>query len=189
MAGARVIAHRGLAQATIDEIVEQAGYTKGAFYANFDSKDELFLAMLDEHFAVKTKQLEGIIGSDESDEQKARRVADVFSEQILGDKEWQRLLLEFSAHAAKDEDFRQELQTRHHRMRSRLAAAMQEAMGDDLSIPYEQVAQMASAMCQGSALEGLIEGPEASDQLLGTMLAVFFAGLRTLAREGSMRTS
>ena len=34
--------------ASIDEVAEDAGYTKGAFYANFKSKEELFLAMLDE---------------------------------------------------------------------------------------------------------------------------------------------
>ncbi|MBO0769392.1 MAG: TetR/AcrR family transcriptional regulator [Solirubrobacterales bacterium] len=184
ISGARVIAERGLAQATIDEVVEQAGYTKGAFYANFQSKDDLFLAMLDEHFAAKTKQLEAIISSDVSDEEKARLVAGVFSEEILGDKQWQRLMLAFSTHAAQDEEFRRELQKRHREMRSRLAAAMQEqarAMGEAWPIPYEQIAQMASAMTHGSALEGLIAGEEASDQLLTTMLMIFFTGLRTLA--------
>ena len=38
-------------QASIDEVAEHAGFTKGAFYANFESKEELFLALLDDHFA------------------------------------------------------------------------------------------------------------------------------------------
>ena len=41
---------RECSRASVDEVAEEAGYTKGAFYANFKSKEELFLAMLDERF-------------------------------------------------------------------------------------------------------------------------------------------
>ena len=52
---ANVFAQRGLQQASIDEVAEDAGFTKGAFYANFKSKEELFLAMLDERFAERAR--------------------------------------------------------------------------------------------------------------------------------------
>ena len=42
----KVFARRGLQQASIDEVAEDAGFTKGAFYANFKSKEELFLALI-----------------------------------------------------------------------------------------------------------------------------------------------
>jgi len=48
---ARVFSRRGLERASVDEIAEDAGFTKGAFYANFTSKEEIFLAMLDARFA------------------------------------------------------------------------------------------------------------------------------------------
>src|ERR1700679_3861070 len=48
---AKLFAQRGFRDASIDDVAEDAGFTKGAFYANFASKEELFLAMLDEHFA------------------------------------------------------------------------------------------------------------------------------------------
>ena len=56
-AAANVFSKRGLEQASIDEVAGEAGYTKGAFYANFKSKEELFLAMLDEQFAQRLEEL------------------------------------------------------------------------------------------------------------------------------------
>ena len=50
-AAAKLFSERGLEGASIDEIAEAAGYTKGAFYANFGSKEELFLVMMDEKFS------------------------------------------------------------------------------------------------------------------------------------------
>ena len=47
-AAADVFAERGFHDATLEEIVEQAGFTRGAFYSNFASKDELFLAMIED---------------------------------------------------------------------------------------------------------------------------------------------
>src|SRR4030081_2011237 len=50
-AAARVYARRGFDGATIDEVAEEAGFTKGAVYDHFGSKEKLLLALLDEHLA------------------------------------------------------------------------------------------------------------------------------------------
>ena len=42
-----VFLRRGFHGASLDEIAEEAGYTKGAVYSNFEDKDALFLAVLD----------------------------------------------------------------------------------------------------------------------------------------------
>lgn len=42
-----VFTREGYAGASIDRIAEEAGYSKGAMYSNFASKDELFFAMFD----------------------------------------------------------------------------------------------------------------------------------------------
>jgi AcrR family transcriptional regulator len=62
---AKVFALRGLQQASIDEVAEDAGFTKGAFYANFKSKEELFLAMLDERFADRLEEIERATSGEE----------------------------------------------------------------------------------------------------------------------------
>src|SRR5947208_16036405 len=73
---AKVFARRGLQQASIDEVAEDAGFTKGAFYANFKSKEELFLAMLDERFAKRIEDIEEVIAGEGTAAEKARRAGD-----------------------------------------------------------------------------------------------------------------
>jgi AcrR family transcriptional regulator len=48
---AGVFAEHGVAGATIEQISTAAGFTRGAFYSNFSGKDELAVAMLDDHLA------------------------------------------------------------------------------------------------------------------------------------------
>jgi AcrR family transcriptional regulator len=182
-AAARVFADRGLQQASIDEVAEHAGYTKGAFYANFKNKEELFLAMLDERFAERIENIEAVIAGEGTPAEKARRYGDTFAQTLRADREWERLFFEFSAYAARDEDFRQELVTRYRAMRKRIAAAFEaDAAHHDKepTLPADQIALMTSAMSNGFALEKLLEGDAVPDDLYGTMLMVFFAGLEAI---------
>src|ERR1700761_53141 len=45
-AAQRLIARKGLSAASVENITAAAGYTRGAFYSNFDSKDDLFIELL-----------------------------------------------------------------------------------------------------------------------------------------------
>ncbi len=48
-AAARVFEEQGISGASIETIAAAAGFTRGAFYSNFASKDELIVAMLEDH--------------------------------------------------------------------------------------------------------------------------------------------
>jgi AcrR family transcriptional regulator len=48
-AAARVFEDQGIGGASIETIAAAAGFTRGAFYSNFNSKDELIIAMLEDH--------------------------------------------------------------------------------------------------------------------------------------------
>jgi AcrR family transcriptional regulator len=48
-AAARVFEEQGIGGASIEAIAAAAGFTRGAFYSNFNSKDELIIAMLEDH--------------------------------------------------------------------------------------------------------------------------------------------
>ena len=48
-AAARVFEEQGIGGASIEAIAAAAGFTRGAFYSNFTSKDELIIAMLEDH--------------------------------------------------------------------------------------------------------------------------------------------
>jgi AcrR family transcriptional regulator len=188
-AAAKVFAERGLHHASIDELAERAGFTKGAFYANFSSKEELFLAMLDERFAARLAELERTTGTDEAPEEQARQAGADFSRAIAADPEWERLFFEFAAHAGRDERFRAELVKRYRDLRSRIEELYRRRLDrEELPVPpvpLDRLALMTFAMVNGMALEKMLEPDLVDDELYGTMLMIFFTGLRTLVEESA----
>jgi len=52
-----VFARRGYQEATVDEVAATAGYSKGAFYFHFNSKEEVFLELLKLWAAEQTDRL------------------------------------------------------------------------------------------------------------------------------------
>jgi len=182
-AAGEAFAERGLRDVSIDEVARRAGFTKGAFYANFASKEELFLAMLDERFAHRAAQMHAALRSDEAPEVQARRSGDEFVEDIAADPEWERLFFEFAAHAARHEGFRAELVARYRGLREGMAADYERRaaeLGRSLPFPPEQLALMTFAMGNGIALETMLEPEAVPEGFFGAMLTVWVAGLRAL---------
>src|ERR1700736_156134 len=105
---ARLFGKHGLEGASIDQVAEAAGYTKGAFYANFKSKEEMFLVMLDERFAQELERLDRALAGTEDPREEAHAAAAEFIH-FASDEQWPRLYFQFAAHAARNEEFRQEL--------------------------------------------------------------------------------
>jgi AcrR family transcriptional regulator len=185
-AAGKVFACRGMERATVDEVANEAGFTKGAFYANFKSKEELFLAMLDERFGKRLDELDRVLESGASFEDQARQAGQDFSDYVTTDLEWSRLFFEFAVQGMRDEEFRQELVTRHRTIRSRIAEGLKahkETIGGEPPIPAEHVAMMTYAMADGFALARLLEPEDIPDDMFATMLAVFFTGLAAMTRE------
>jgi AcrR family transcriptional regulator len=188
-AAGKVFACRGMERATVDEVASEAGYTKGAFYANFKSKEDLFLAMLDERFAKRLEEIDRVLESGAPVEDQARRAGQEFSDYLATDPEWSRLFFEFAVQAMRDEGFRQELVARHRTIRSRIAAGFEahaDTIGGELPIPAQAVAMMTYAMADGFALARILEPEDMPDDLFATMLAVFFTGLATLSTPASL---
>src|ERR1700731_1465399 len=55
-AAARMFEEQGIGGASIEAIAAAAGFTRGAFYSNFKSKDELIIAMLEDHVAQSVRR-------------------------------------------------------------------------------------------------------------------------------------
>ena len=70
-----VFLRRGFHGASLDEIAEEAGYTKGAVYSNFDGKDDLFLAILGDYFRLRAEAYVGIVFDHDDIEDSHRAVA------------------------------------------------------------------------------------------------------------------
>jgi AcrR family transcriptional regulator len=182
-AAARVFCKRGLEGASIDEVAEQAGFTKGAFYANFRNKEELFLVMLDEKFSAELERLDRALAGTEEPRDEARSAAADFIRFARSDPDWPRLYFQFAAHAARNEDFRQELATRQRAMRERLAKVYERWTAEFPAappLPIEDITAMTYFMADGFLVDQLIE-PELSEELYTTMLTVFFRGLEAMA--------
>jgi AcrR family transcriptional regulator len=185
-AAGKVFAEHGLNNASIDDVAERAGFTKGAFYANFASKEELFLAMLDERFAARLEEIEATTATDEAPEEQARQAGADFSRAISADPQWERLFFEFAIHAARNDRFRAELVERYQTLRERIEELYRRRLErveevDEPPIPLDKLALMTFAMVNGMALEKMLEPDAVDDELYGSMLMIFFTGLRTLA--------
>ena len=60
-AAARVFEDQGIGGASIEAIAAAAGFTRGAFYSNFKSKDELIIAMLEDHVAQSIRRIHDLL--------------------------------------------------------------------------------------------------------------------------------
>jgi AcrR family transcriptional regulator len=178
----KLFCRRGLEGTSIDDVAENAGYTKGAFYANFKSKEELFLVMLDEKFSRELERIDrALAGTGDPDEEARTAAADYLH--FASGEEWPRLYFEFAAHAARNEEFRQELATRQRAMRERLVKVYQRWSKDfpaDAPVPLADIAAMTYFMADGFLVDRLIE-PGLSEDLYTTMLGIFFKGLQAMA--------
>jgi AcrR family transcriptional regulator len=175
----RAISELGMHGASIDRIAAEAGYTKGAFYAHFASKEDLFLTLLDEHFTAELERLDAVLAGADEPVREARRAAEGFLARIDSDPQWRRLYQEFANHAARNETFREELAAREQALRARMARVF-ERWAADLglipSVPAQDVAAMTMFMADGFLLNRIID-PTLEDGLYGTMLEVFTRGL------------
>ncbi len=175
----RSICALGMHGASIDRIAADAGYTKGAFYAHFASKEDLFLTMLDEHFATELARLDAVLEGTGDPAEEARAAAEDFLEHIDSDPEWRRLYQEFATHAARHDSFRAEFAARQRALRERMAGVFARwacDFGVAPPVPPEDVAAMTFFMADGYLLDHMID-PELDPGLYGRMFEVFMHGL------------
>lgn len=124
-AAADVFAQLGYHAATLDDIADAAGYTKGAVYSNFAGKDSLFLALQDRHLDDQLAQVERLAMTVSGAELRARLRA-ASSQQMTSGGSFGLLTLEFWLYAARDREARAALAARYRRMRDRLAVVIAE---------------------------------------------------------------
>jgi AcrR family transcriptional regulator len=180
---ATLIYRKGITDASVEDVASEAGYTKGAFYANFKSKEELFLVMLDEKYAAELERLETALTGEGAPAEEARHAAEEFIRFAWSDPQWPKLYFEFTAYAARNPGFRQELATRDRRIREQMAEVYRRWAADlrvEPPISFEDLAMMTFCMANGFIMSQLIE-PELGEELYGTMMATFFRGVAASA--------
>src|SRR5437899_11858250 len=104
-----VFARHGYDRATVDEIVRGAGFSKGAFYVRFESKGDLFWAMLEERIS---RQMDAFRQTLDAGLPVAQNLQTILTSAFALNKDdplWSALFMEFVAHASRNEKVRARL--------------------------------------------------------------------------------
>jgi AcrR family transcriptional regulator len=179
-AAGRVIAQRGLHGASIEAITAEAGYTGGAFYANFESKEELFAELLRERVF---KAWRDILAENASPRRPTSRELGEISAALHRhpDSRWIiGLWLELMANAGRDERFRKiaaDLWRETRAFGAALMTAAYDAAGREPPAPPEHLMTAMIALENGLSLQHYADPeavplellPELMDLLLGPL--------------------
>jgi AcrR family transcriptional regulator len=178
-AAAKVFTRRGYDKASLDEVAEEAGFTKGAVYSNFKGKEDLFLATIDAHFEQRLEAIKRVM-REEPDEQGTAHAAGMdFMNQLNADPEYFALFFEFWAYAQRNPGVKRKFLPRVQRFRRALADVFEAKSRDGLELPMpaEQLAGMLIAMAAGVAMERELDPKSVPDDMYARMLQYFFRGM------------
>ena len=109
-AAQKLIARRGLSDTSLDDIAEEAGYTRGAFYSNFNSKSDLLVALLRRDHEVENAQLRALRDDSLPLEHIRQRIRDICSPMYRTNESYMNWI-EARLLAARDARFRAKLDT------------------------------------------------------------------------------
>ncbi|MCT3016593.1 TetR/AcrR family transcriptional regulator [Propionibacterium freudenreichii] len=105
-AGSRAFRTHGYARASMTQIAESAGFTKGAVYSNFESKPELFSTVCIENINRLSPpviaELDAMFANGARDASAIDRIADSFAQIVIESGPWQVALGEFRQLAVHD---------------------------------------------------------------------------------------
>jgi len=99
-----VVAREGYENASIDRITDEAGFSKGAFYSNFDNKEEIFLALLEKHSAEDVVELNALL-ADVDDPIRMITIISDWTSFRSENPEWNLLAMELFMRARRDATF------------------------------------------------------------------------------------
>jgi AcrR family transcriptional regulator len=189
-AAATVFTRRGYHAATVDEVAEEAGFTVGALYSNFSGKQDLFLAMLDEHFDRQMAIYSEISSRGTTVGEKARGAADHWMTSLETNPQFFPLFIEFWGLALRDPGLRKQFSARIRRSRDSLAALMRRdaaELGIELAAEdAESLATVIDSLGDGLALFMLADPESVPRDLFGDFMAVLFEALRQMAATGQL---
>jgi len=164
-----VFSARGIAATSVNDVAAAAGLTKGAVYSSFASKDELVLAMMEEHALQRLNA--ALAGFEETTDVHAAigKVGTVLINAIHTDAAWHRLLAEYFALSYRDPERREELRRRRRDARSTVARALArlaETGGVDLPLPADDLAVVVLALSNGLGIEAGMDPDAVPDDLI-----------------------
>ena len=152
-AATNVFSRRGFYEASVDEIAEEAGFSKGAVYSNFASKQDLFIALLDRHLEAELQSIAAQFTT--QDKTMAPPSRQSFPAHLEEKRTWNLLSIEFMLYAMRHPTVQQQLAERYRMARNELATILRETQQTQL--PPEYVAWGLLALGNGLALQAYLE--------------------------------
>ncbi len=181
-AASGVFATRGYHGASLEEIAAEAGYTTGAVYSNFKSKEELFLALSQHELEKRLADYRAVIDAVDSGGDVEQAAGERFGSFFQNDSDWPLLFFEFWAYGARNESLQGEFAKQRETEQDIIAAAVKRQMdqaGIELSLPAEQIAVGIGALINGLAFERALDPDSVPDELFGLILSRLIVGLLT----------
>ena len=156
----------------MDEIALEAGYTKGAVYSNFESKEDLFFAVYERRAKRVSAEYERAIREAGLDRRKRtpRRAGGAATRPR---RRWLAVFFEFWAHVVRRPELRERFANIHARVQEPLVGAMErivEERGISLPVEARQYTVAVYAMSVGLSLERLTQ-PEVVDVTLAPQMS------------------
>ena len=103
-----VFSEQGFDKTQLEEVAARAGYTRGAIYAHYASKEDLFLALMEQRVLTKFNEIRRVIEA----EPRVGKRPGIFRDWIVaqaGDHTWGTLMLEFKLYALRQPESREKL--------------------------------------------------------------------------------
>jgi AcrR family transcriptional regulator len=180
-AAARVFARQGLHGTSVEEISEEAGFSRGALYSNFKSKEDLFLALYEERIERRRRELRAVVQRAGGPTAGLGAAAANATQALSQERDWFLLYFEFTLHAARDPEFRRPFEAVRDQGLAELAAGIAEGLdrvGIEASVSVADLALSLKALSYGLALERLVNEESVPDELLPRVVQLIFRGLR-----------
>jgi AcrR family transcriptional regulator len=181
---ARVFAERGYRAATMDEIAAESGLSKGGLYWNFASKEELFMALLDQRLDRRIEEMFDLVRTTPADEESAVPISRKLTDLLEHQRDVMLLFFEFWQVAARDPAMRKRFNQRQRRLRVELAEALRmryELLGTPMTLPAEQLARAILSLAEGISMERLVDPKGVPDDLLRETLNLIYDGIKSRA--------
>ena len=122
-AARRIFARDGFEASRIEDIASATGHTRGAFYAHFSSKEDLFFALLEQEAGERLRGLRSVLERCLDSEDRMRALRKFYVARV-SDRQWVMLALEFKLFALRHPKLRARLARTHRRIRESLKLEM-----------------------------------------------------------------
>jgi AcrR family transcriptional regulator len=171
-----VFARDGFEAARLEDIAALAGYTRGAFYAHFEGKEDIFVSLLEQWVAQRIAEVNAVLEKQEGPQARLQALREHYA-QSRKDRRLVLLSLEFKLFAIRHPEAHARLRARHESLRAcggDFVRRVAKALGRTLPIPSGAAATGLGALSNALVLEHLFDQTAITDQDIRHLLGVVF---------------